>query len=103
MESEFLKPLPQYHFERDEFISVFKKVFTDEEILDLESACQDGKSLSEFYLYYDEGEFYIIHLSSGTILNWYKHLGRTNTCNKEEFSLSDLDEFLELLKDDINS
>lgn len=102
MKSTFLEPLPQYHFDRGEFINSFKKVFTDDEILDLESACQNGKSLSEFYMYYDEGEFYIIHLPSGTIINWYKHLGRTNTCNKEEFGLSDLDEFLELLRYNLN-
>lgn len=49
-------------------------------------------------MYKEEDEFYIIHFHSGTIINWYKHLGRTNTCNKEGFSTDDLIEFLVLLK-----
>lgn len=43
----------------------------------------------------------IIHRDSGTIINWYKHLGRTNTCNKEGFTLADLKELLLLLKEDL--
>lgn len=36
-----------------------------------------------------------------TEYNWYKHLGRTNTCNKEGFTLADLKELLLLLKEDL--
>ena len=50
---------------------------------------------------YDADEFYIIHRESGTMINWYKHLGRTNTCNKEGFTLEDLHELLVLLKEDL--
>ena len=41
-------------------------------------------------------EFYIIHFPSGTIVNWYKHVGRTNTCNKN-LTLDDLREFKKML------
>ena len=101
-DSKFLKELPQYHFDRDLFVDTFSKVFTLDEICGLEMACQAHASSSEFLLYYDEWEeFYIIHLKSGTIINWYKHLGRTNTCNKEGFTLDDLTAMLELLKEDM--
>ena len=94
-----LRELPQYHFSRDTFVNAFKKVFTNDEIFNLEVACQEHKSTDDFLLYYYEDEFYIIDLVSGTIINWYKNLGRTNTCNKEEFNLDDLMCFLRLLKE----
>ncbi len=102
MNSKFLQELPQYHFDRDLFIDSFKKVFSADEIFELECACQEHRSLTDFLLYYADDEFYIIHLDSGTIINWYKHLGRTNTCNKEGFGLDDLQELLEALKEDLN-
>lgn len=101
MKSKFLQELPQYYFDRDDFVKVFKKVFSSDEIFELEVACQEHRCLDNFHLYYAEDEFYIIHLDSGTIVNWYKHLGRTNTCNKEGFGLEDLQEFLEILKKDM--
>lgn len=38
---------------------------------------------------------------SGVMINWYKHLGRTNTCNREDFSLEDLEAFLKRLKEEL--
>lgn len=99
--SEFLQELPQYHFDRVDFIDSFRKVFSSKEMFDLEIACQEHRSLSNFHLYYAEDEFYIIHLPSGTIINWYKHLGITNTCNKEGFDLDDLHELLKTLKEEM--
>lgn len=101
MKSKFLQALPQYHFDRDDFVNAFKKVFSNDEIFILEVACQGHKCLDDFHLYYANDEFYIIHLESGTIISWYKHLGRTNTCNKEGFGLDDLHELLEALKEEI--
>lgn len=101
--TDILQELPQYHFDRDKFVSTFEQVFRSDEILELEVMCQQHKQIGDFLLFYSsEEEFYIIHLPSGTIINWYKHLGRTNTCNKENFSISDLKNFLERLKVDIN-
>ena len=102
-DDEVLQELPQYHFDRDEFVSTFEQVFRSDEILELEVMCQQHTTRNEFLLFYhpDWEEFYIIHLPSGTIINWYKHLGRTNTCNKENFSIADLKNLLEKLKADI--
>lgn len=101
--SKFLQTLPQYHFDRDDFTKTFYEVFGDTDaILELIVACQGHECLDNFHLYYASDEFYIIHLESGTIINWYKHLGRTNTCNKEGFTLEDLKEFLLLLKGDLS-
>ena len=99
--SEFLKELTQYYFDRESFVESFKKVFSIDEIFELEVACQEHRSYDNFHLYCAEDEFYIIHLPSGTIINWYKHLGRTNTCNKKGFNLDDLHELLNALKKDI--
>ena len=101
MKSVFLQNLPQYHFDRDDFVKTFEEVFSSNEIFDLEVACQEHRCLNNFHLYYADDEFYIIHLISGTVINWYKHLGRTNTCNKEGFKIDDLQELLKMLKDDM--
>ena len=99
--SKYLETLPQYYFERDDFVNAFREVFTDEEVFDIEVMCGYPKITDEFMLCRNSDEFYIIHFDSGTIINWYKHLGRTNTCNKEGFSLKDLKEMLTLLKEDL--
>lgn len=98
----FLHQLPDYHFDRDDFINAFKEIFTDEQITDLEVRCQGSTNAYDFLLYYQDDTFYIMHLVSGTIISWYKHLGRANTCNREDFDLSDLKIFLTLLKEDID-
>ena len=94
-----MKELKQYHFDRDYFTSVFEEIFANR-CFDLEVACQEHLETENFLLYYKDDEFYIIHFDSGTIINWYKHIGRTNTCNDEDFTLNDLREMLILLKED---
>lgn len=98
-----LKELKQYHFERKVFVDAFEEIFTTDEIMGIEELCRYSGFLREFHLFYtaDFEEYYIIHLPSGIMINWYKHLGRTNTCNKEDFSLDDLKEFLKLLKNNL--
>ena len=54
------------------------------------------ESSDEFFITRRGDEFYIIHFPSGTIINWYKHMGRTNTCNKN-LTLDDLREFKKML------
>lgn len=85
--------LPQYHFNRDEMCEVFDAEFMDwfwDHI---------GEKSDDFYLFKHDDEFYILHLPSGTMINWYKHMGRTNTCNKN-LSIEDLKEFKKMLLDD---
>ncbi|WMC92313.1 hypothetical protein [Kineothrix sp. MB12-C1] len=101
MKSNFLETLEQYYFDRDDFVQAFKKVFTTDEIIDIEVECGCNKNYDNFLLHRYDDEFYIIHRDSGTVINWYKHLGRTNTCNKNGLTLVDLHEFLSLLKDDM--
>ena len=95
---EFCDRLKQYHFDRYDFIKTFEKVFSIDEILDIDALCWEDAKLPSFDLFYNDDEFYIVHRSTETIINWYKHLGRTNTCNKEEFTLADLQKFLQDLK-----
>lgn len=103
MQSKYLQELKDYYFKRDEFINAFQKVFTSSEITRIEIACQSDKWLEHFLLTYSTDEYYIIHLDSGIIINWYKHLGRTNTCNKNGFNINDLNELLKLLKYDLDN
>lgn len=99
--SKYLETLPRYHFDRDDFCKVFGEVFTDDEIIDIDVMCGYPQNTENFLLYRWEDEFYIIHRDSGTIINWYKHLGRTNTCNKEGFTLADLVRLLNLYQADL--
>lgn len=96
-----IKRLRQYYFAREDFINEFRRVFTNIEILNIISYCEDLQITDRFFLLYENGEYYIIHRYSGIIINWYKHLGRTNTCNMEGFTRKDLHNFLILLKKDL--
>lgn len=99
--SDILESLPQYHFDRDDFRKVFFEFFTYDEIYDLEALCQGTTHLDHFTLFYNEDEFYILHRDSGILINYYKHLGRTNTCNRPDFTLDNLRGFLKALKYDL--
>ena len=48
-------------------------------------------------------EFYIVDLETGVLINWYKHLGRTNTCSREDFTLEDLRAMLTRLYNELKS
>lgn len=82
--------LPQYHFDRNDMCSVFDSKFMEWFWDNFE------RRNDEFLLTRSDDEFYIIHFKSGTIVNWYKHMGRTNTCNKD-LTLDDLREFKKML------
>ena len=96
-----LVDLPQYHFDRDEFCKAFEKVFTNDELIDMELECGCNKHVGDFALMRHDDEFYILHRDSGIMINWYKHLGRTNTCNRPDFTLDDLREFLKKLREEL--
>lgn len=99
--SNILECLPQYHFKRNDFCKVFHEVFTSNEIFEIEVACQGMTHTDCFTLFYDCDEFYILHRDSGILINYYKHLGRTNTCNHPDFTLDDFEVFLKVLKEDL--
>ena len=96
-----LETLPQYHFGLDGFCSVLFDVFTVEEYIDIDVECGCNTHLDNFTLMRVDDEFYILHRDSGILINWYKHAGRTNTCNKPDFTLDDFREFLVELRKDL--
>ena len=96
-----LTTLPQYHFPRHEFCRIWEEIFNDVNGMEWDEKIIDGICTDNFHSYHDnEDEYYIIHLPSGTMINWYKHFGRTNTCNKN-LSLAELKLFFILLKNDM--
>ena len=99
--SPFLLNLPQYHFERSVFVTAFTDILGQDLCDEVQDLCIETKLTDSFLLTNDGDERYIIHLPSGTVINWYKHLGRTNTCSKPGFGLDDLREFLLSLKDEL--
>ncbi|MDX9917290.1 MAG: hypothetical protein RBT15_04665 [Gudongella sp.] len=96
--SPHLQELPQYHFTRYEFCSVIRENYPDfeEDFFD----CMPDKHTESFSLFNVYDERYILHRESGTMINWYKNLGRTNTCNKP-LDLKGLEEFILLLKSEL--
>ena len=96
-----MNTLPQYHFDRDAFSKVLFEVFTYEEYIDIDVLCSTNTHIGDFSLLRCEDEFYILHRNSGILVNWYKHAGRTNTCNKPDFTLDDFREFLTKLREDL--
>lgn len=99
--NKHLKDLPQYHFDRGDFCRVFEEVFTYDEYIEIDVLCSGNTFIDEFSLFRWEDEFYILHLNSGTMINWYKHMGRTNTCNKPDFTLDDFRVFLQKLREEL--
>ena len=84
------KELPQYHFDRSDMTEVLDVEF-------IEWLWDHLEDVNDEFLITRRGdEFYIIHFQSGTVINWYKHMGRTNTCNKN-LTLDDLREFKKML------
>lgn len=89
-----LEDMKQYHFEREQFEKAWEDVFTKEELV---MVLSEGNLVTTNFLYTRiDDEYYLIHLDSGTLINWYKHLGRTNTCSNENFTLDDLYTMLQL-------
>ena len=97
-----LETLHQYHFDRGEMTRIFEEVFplkSEEWDWDDVWWC-DFRDTSSFHAFKDEDEYYILHKPSGTMINWYKHMGRTNTCNKD-LSPTELKLFLLLLRKEL--
>ena len=70
--------MKQYPIERSLFCKIFEKPYRilDENwdvVIDTDS----------FRYWYHDDEHYLVHLESGILINWYKHLGRCLTCNKD--------------------
>ena len=90
--------LDQYYFDRTEFTNTVIDAFPD--------YCDTVEpdlpvTTDSFHAWRNEDEFFIAHANSGTIISYYKHLGRCNTCNREDFSLEDLKDFFEAFKEEL--
>ena len=85
--------LPQYPIERIIFENIFNYIAAIiYDIYPYESY--------DFKAWYYEDEWYILHKPSGTLINWYKHCGRSNTCNKK-LSIAQYQEFANMFLEDI--
>ena len=84
------KDLPDYHFDRDEMC----KVFDDDFAMWLYDHINEHSDY--FPIWRWEDEIYILHRDSGTMVGWYKHIGRCNICNKK-LTIEDLKEFKRML------
>lgn len=93
--------MEQYHFEREEFCNVFKKVFTDDEYRLLFDLITCGYKSYRFILTRHDDDFYILDTETGLLITWYKHLGRINMTNAKTLTLSELESELIKLKDDL--
>ena len=88
----------QYYFDRDDFVKYVDKYSP----LLIEYMWDQGCffNTDSFFMFRKEDEFYILHVDSGIMINWYKHLGRTNTCNRD-IDKEVFKEFLILLNNEI--
>lgn len=84
---ENLYPMEQYPLERRAFEELFSEI---EKRTFYEGINEVEDDEFRYWKYGDE--FYILHKDSGTLINWYKHLGRCNTCNKP-LSIAEYREF----------
>lgn len=94
-----LAPLPQYHIDRNEFCEIIKETVGYDRLMD--AFCYGAVVSDRFAWFSNNDEFYIINLDSGMMVNWYKHLGRTNTCSQSNRRLEDYYEFFELFKEEL--
>lgn len=88
----------QYYFPRDLFCVYFEKYAPS--FIDYMWESGSNFTTENFSMFRREDEFYLLHINTGILLNWYKHLGRTNTCNID-IDLKVLKELLLTLESDI--
>lgn len=95
-----LSPLPQYHIDRDKLCEIVKETVGYDRLMD--AFCHGTVVCDEFAWFSNSDEYYIIHLESGMMVNWYKHLGRTNTCSQKDRTIDDYYEFFRLFKEELD-
>lgn len=79
---------------RNDFVDVFTSIFNNTEYIELLGMCERTTQLESYLLYYNEGDYYIIDLVNGYIINWYKHLGRCLVITIEDLTLGQLTDIL---------
>ena len=86
-------------FDRDYFSKAWSEAGLWE--LDADIACTCGTHSANFSLFRYEDTFYILNRDSGILVTYYKHVGRSNECNREDFTDDDLAKFFKLLAEDL--
>lgn len=95
-----LEALPQYHIDRDTMVKLVDNIIGIDRLEDL-FCYGDLLTLPSFSAFRYEDEYYIIHRDSGMMINWYKHIGRTNTCSQSYRGIEDYIEFFMLLNEEM--
>lgn len=95
-----LESLPQYHIDRDKLCEIAKETIGYDRLID--AFCYGPVVCDEFAWFTNNDEFYIIHLDSGMMVNWYKHLGRTNACSQINRTVEDYYEFFKFFKEELD-
>lgn len=90
-----LKTLPQYAIDRELFTSIFSSIIPIMYDIFPDYEGHDFKAWRSY-----DDECYILHKPSGTLVNWYKHLGRTNTCNKN-LSIDEYTQFVNMFIEEV--
>lgn len=85
-----LSDMIQYPIERETFCEIFK---------DIDWFGEDVET-DNFKLWRKWDDFYILHIPSGTLITWYKHLGRCLECNKN-LTTEDYKTFASMLFDEM--
>ena len=80
MDSILKYPYP-YGLERDMWCDIVNETVGYNKLFN--AFCYGIAVYGGFLWFTDDDEFYIIHLDSGIIMNWYKHLGRCNGCTHD--------------------
>lgn len=75
---ENLKQMKQYPIERDLFCEMFRPAWRK-----LKEDWDVYIDTDSFRYWYHDDNHYLVHLKSGTLINWYKNLGRCLECNKD--------------------
>lgn len=88
----------QYYFNRDLFCQYFDRYAPS--FIDYMWDMGSNFRTDNFIMFRVDDEFYLLHFGTGILLNWYKHLGRTNTCNRD-IDTEVFKELLQLLESDI--
>lgn len=99
MSIKTLESLPQYHLDRDLLCKIVSETIGYERLLD--AFCYGVVVCDDFAWFKNEDEFYIIHLDSGMMVNWYKHLGRCNTCSQNR-TADEYYQFFNLFKEELD-
>lgn len=95
-----LEELPQYHIDRNVLCNIVEETIGYEKLMD---AFDYGVIVwDEFSWFRNNDEYYVIHLGSGMMVNWYKHLGRTNTCSQSNRTIEDYYTLFNLFKEELD-